>query len=982
MFKSNSSRSVLILSFFLLTAFSAVVGGENLASTALFTPKSQPVVTKSLDRILAKVSPETSVPVWVFFTDKGISSEREYRQALTSAASSLSERALKRRAKMHRGSVVDFRDVPVKNDYVQLVLSKSVRKRQVLKWFNAVTVEATRSQIEEIAQSPFVREVREIKGFYGEYPKPSGGGGEPPEIDYSRDYGPSLEQLLQINVPPAHELGFDGKGIIVCMHDTGFRKGHEAFAQAFADERVLAEWDFVKGDGETDWEEGDEPDQPDHGTFTWSTLGGQFDGELYGPSYNSYFILAKTEDVGSEHHIEEDNWAAGAEWADSIGAQVISSSLGYRYDFDPPDSDYTYEDMDGNTTIVTIAADLAVYNGIAICNAMGNEGPGAGTMIAPADGDSVISCGAVYLSGYVTNFSSRGPTYDGRTKPEVCALGSGTYCADPWNMHGYVRVSGTSLSTPLVGGSAGAILSAHPDWTPVMVREALMMTADNADDPDNDYGWGIVNLTEAIFYHPEGDIVIGHFPVCFATESMSSYRVSAEITCDHGLNVGELKIFWNTTGVEPFDVISMTPAGGDSFYADIPGQGSGTTVYYYIYAEDSYSLSAVQPLGAPEHLFNFTVGDPRFYDGFEVGPYAWETGGQGKRWGLSADYSYNGVLSFTDSPVGSYESNSNTWVAMRDGVDLGNSSSALLSFYHRYNIWEDDFGYIEVSTDGGSSWEQLGEAISGTQDSFVEETRSLDDYLGEEDVRIRFRLTSDIFDNQDGWYIDDLNIIVSPTVVSLSCEALTPVFCRGKKLYFKLSVSNSTSGNVSGRLSFVGYAGYGCDPANILVTIPRNKSYPPGLTVEYYYFQVPNAVTPGQYSASIGGSLGSSIVYCCMNVDIVQCQPWKIGDNTTWELVEVERPEVSLPAITELHQNYPNPFNSSTEIVFSIPEECRVSLTIHNLLGQVVARPLDDRLPAGRHSLTWNAEGLSSGLYFYRLTAGEYSDIRRMTIVK
>jgi len=866
MFKSNSSRSVLILSFFLLIAFSTVVGGENLASIALFTPRSQPVVTKSLERILARVSPETSVAVWVFFTDKGISSEREYRQALTSAKSSLSERALRRRAKVHRGSLVDFRDVPVKRDYVQLVVSKSVRKRQVLKWFNAVTVEATKSQIEEIAQSPFVREVREVKGFYGEYPEPLGGGGEPPEIDYSRDYGPSLEQLLQINVPPAHELGFNGKGIIVCMHDTGFRKGHDAFAQAFAEGRVLTEWDFVEGDGNTDWEEGDEPDQPDHGTFTWSALGGQFDGELYGPAYNSYFILAKTEDVGSEHHIEEDNWAAGAQWADAIGAEVISSSLGYRYEFDPPDSDYTYEDMDGNTTIVTIAADLAAYNGIAICNAMGNSGPNPGTLIAPADGDSVISCGAVYSSGYLANFSSRGPTYDGRTKPEVCARGVETYCASPWNMHGYAYVGGTSLSTPLVGGSAGAILSAHPDWTPMMVREALMMTANNADDPDNDYGWGIVNVTEAIFYHPEGDIVIEHFPVHFARESMSSYRVSAEISCDHGLNVGELKIFWNTTGVEPFDVISMTPAGGDSFYADIPGQGSGTAVYYYIYAQDSYGLSGLQPLGAPEHLYSFIVGDPRFYDGFEVGPYAWETGGQGKKWGLSADYSYTGVLSFTDSPLGSYESNSNTWVAMRAGVDLSAVSSALLSFYHRYKIYTDDFGYIEVSTDGGSSWEQLGEAISGAQDSFVEETRSLDDYLGEEDVRIRFRLTSDIFDNQDGWYIDDLNIIVSPTGV----EELT---------------------------------------------------------------------------------------------------------------------EGQIPTTFSLSQNYPNPFNSSTEILFSIPEESQVSLTIYNLLGQTVIKPLDEKLPSGEYNFLWNGkdgEGkeLPSGLYFYRLSTGEYSAAKKMTLVK
>ncbi|MFQ5870114.1 MAG: T9SS type A sorting domain-containing protein, partial [Candidatus Zixiibacteriota bacterium] len=181
-------------------------------------------------------------------------------------------------------------------------------------------------------------------------------------------------------------------------------------------------------------------------------------------------------------------------------------------------------------------------------------------------------------------------------------------------------------------------------------------------------------------------------------------------------------------------------------------------------------------------------------------------------------------------------------------------------------IYTDDFGYIEVSTDGGSSWEQLGEEISGAQDSFVEETRSLGDYLGEEDVRIRFRLTSDIFDNQDGWYIDDVTIILNPTGVE-------------------------------------------------------------------------------------------------------------------------EESEGQIPLAFSLSQNYPNPFNSSTEIVFSIPEESQVSLTIYNLLGQTVIRPLEEKLPAGEHNFLWagkDSEGkeLPSGLYFYRLSTGEFSDTRKMTILK
>ncbi|MCK4427945.1 MAG: S8 family serine peptidase, partial [candidate division Zixibacteria bacterium] len=181
------------------------------------------------------------------------------------------------------------------------------------------------------------------------------------------------------------------------------------------------------------------------------------------------------------------------EWADSIGADVISSSLCY-IDW------YTYSDLDGNTAVTTQAADIAAERGIVVCNAMGNSGPGSGTLMAPADADSILACGAVNSSGYLASFSSRGPSFDGRTKPEVCARGVSTRCASPYNLNGYTTASGTSLSTPLIGGCAALILSARPYWTPMQVREAMMMTASRATYPDNNYGWGIPDLLAAIQY--------------------------------------------------------------------------------------------------------------------------------------------------------------------------------------------------------------------------------------------------------------------------------------------------------------------------------------------------------------------------------------------------------------------------------------------------------------------------------------------------
>ena len=218
-------------------------------------------------------------------------------------------------------------------------------------------------------------------------------------------------------------------------------------------------------------------------------VGGFEEDSLIGSAYGASFALAKTEMIDSEVVAEEDNWVAGIEWADSLGADVVTSSLGYN-------EWYTYEDMDGNTALCTIAADLAVSKGMVVVNAAGNERPYAWHyIIAPADGDSVIAVGAVDLQGKLTSFSSAGPTYDGRIKPDVLACGYRTFCAS--SSGGYTRMDGTSLSTPLVAGVCALLLEAHPDWSPIQVREALWNTASRADNPDNLMGYGIVNAAKA-----------------------------------------------------------------------------------------------------------------------------------------------------------------------------------------------------------------------------------------------------------------------------------------------------------------------------------------------------------------------------------------------------------------------------------------------------------------------------------------------------
>jgi len=218
--------------------------------------------------------------------------------------------------------------------------------------------------------------------------------------------------------------------------------------------------------------------------------------------------------------------------------------------------------------------------------------------------------------------------------------------------------------------------------------------------------------------------------------------------------------------------------------------------------------------------------------------------------------------------------------------------------------------------------------------------------------------------------------------VTMECEALTPIFCRGKNFYFKVIVDNPTGGNVSGTLTFTGYARYDCDPRNELIAIPRNRTYTPGTTEQYYFFKVPNAVQAGQYSTSVGGTLGGFDVYCCMNLDIIQCAPWRTGDNTTWELVEVDRPELAVPTVTELHQSYPNPFNATTNISYSLAEAGNVTLEVYDLSGRLVATLVEGQMEAGEHVVSWDASAVSSGVYFYKLTAGDYTKTKRMMLVK
>jgi subtilisin family serine protease len=293
-------------------------------------------------------------------------------------------------------------------------------------------------------------------------------------------------------------MGLDGEGIVIAVFDTGFKNlRHEAFGHL----DIQARWDFVNGDRAV----GNNRDLGDgsHGARVLSVLGGYEEGELVGPAYAATFLLAKTEDTESETPVEEDNWAAAAEWAEARGADIISTSLGYL-DFDAPFADYTFEDMDGETAVTTIAAQMAVDRGVVVVASAGNEGfdPEHNTLGAPADGELVLTIGAVNSFDARVDFSSVGRTADGRIKPDVMAQGVLVKTVNPNTPDQYTLSDGTSFSCPLAAGVAALVLQAHPDWTVARLRRAMRSTADGAAHPDRLMGWGILDALEAVTFRP------------------------------------------------------------------------------------------------------------------------------------------------------------------------------------------------------------------------------------------------------------------------------------------------------------------------------------------------------------------------------------------------------------------------------------------------------------------------------------------------
>ena len=484
---------------------------------------------------------------WVWFADKGFENgSTEEFIALREAEKSLSERAMTRRIKARgEGNIVDFRDIAPSEEYIAEVSRTGAEIRVASRVLNAVSITAQADALEKIAKLPFVERISPLaKRIYT--PEPSGHY----EMVEIADYGNSFAQNSTVNSPFAHRLGLHGEGVLICVTDTGFKLDHEAMADA----DILGYYDFVDDDSVVTIEPGDPLATETHGTKVWSIIAGNSPGNLIGIAHEASFLLARTEHYDLEYPGEEDHWIAAAEWADSLGADIITLSLGY-YEW------YSADSMTGDIAPISIAADRMAENGIVITAAAGNRGMGYNTLVAPGDADSIITVGAVNADGSIAGFSSRGPTADGRIKPEICAMGAGVWSATSSTTNSYGSSFGTSASTPIAAGLAAILLQARPYLLPMDVREALMMTASNRTSPNNNIGWGVPDIRAALSYPVGGGAEI---PV-FRGWNFISLPVVGTLSIDSAFpgRVGEVWR-WNPS-LSEYEAVSSIE-GGEAYF--------------------------------------------------------------------------------------------------------------------------------------------------------------------------------------------------------------------------------------------------------------------------------------------------------------------------------------------------------------------------------------------------------------------------------
>jgi hypothetical protein len=461
-------------------------------------------------------SQQDTLKYWVQFTDKN-----NTIYSIHNPLEFLSQRALDRRMK-NQISVTE-QDFPVNSWYVDsLTQHESVQLINTSRWFNAVTISCwDTNAINAINLLPFVNQTIVVQRLAV----------QGADVDFEEILDNTNRSQIQINVTHLypygftynqnhlhkidylHEMGFRGEGLHIAVIDAGFEfvHGMACFNHLFEEGRILSTKDFVDHDGDVFWDHL-------HGTVVLSTMAAIVPGQFYGTAPNASYHLLRSEAAEYEHIVEEDNWVAAAEYADSAGVDIINTSLGYTT-FDDETQNHTYADLNGNTTRIAIASNIAASKGILLVTSAGNNGGGPWQYIStPADATDALTVGAVDSLGNYAPFSSVGPNSAGAIKPNVASVGWFTYVVSPWGEE-IVKANGTSFSSPMMAGMAACLWQALPHYSNFELKALIESSSHQFQQPDSLLGYGIPDFHKAYqtatgFSYPlqEGIELLNHYP--------------------------------------------------------------------------------------------------------------------------------------------------------------------------------------------------------------------------------------------------------------------------------------------------------------------------------------------------------------------------------------------------------------------------------------------------------------------------------------
>lgn len=509
---------------------------------------------------------------WLGFSDKAQSAHSIFRPQ-----DYLSPRSIARRQRQN--ILIDSTDLPVSAQYLKILRDKNIRIHGVSRWFNGAIVVAQQAQIDSLQkQNPFIKEALSI-GFSREVTKPEAIGRRNTDGNFRKNidfYGTGSNQIKMLNGQYLHAMGLRGDGVQIAVFDGGFINLRETptFYHLFERNLVLGTHDFVEGDDfvyESD----------DHGRDVASCMAANIPNLFVGTAPDASYYFFKTEDGNSELIGEEYYWLLAAEYADSIGVDIINSSLGYAQ-FDDKTMSHAYVDLDGKTTPISRAAAFASQKGVIVVTSAGNEGSEKWKHItAPGDVPNILTVGAVDRDGYYANLSSVGFANRDYIKPDVAARGLQAVVATKFNYDTRYN-SGTSFSSPIMAGMVASLQQAVPHCTSLEIMAAIRASADQSDKPDYKKGYGIPDFLRAYKLLS---------PTVLEVDARSDKNYLQAPKDGRRLDI----LFQNTEGLSSIEISLLNPLGeiisaenlvlvrGAVPYATIPNWAELPTGVYYLY---------------------------------------------------------------------------------------------------------------------------------------------------------------------------------------------------------------------------------------------------------------------------------------------------------------------------------------------------------------------------------------------------------------